>query len=522
MDAIIDEESKLLPDRDRGRNDNDYGYHDDDDDPTDGETDTEETVSTELLLEDAHAKYNPKCIFEKDSYWGSGTASILNEITSLLKNIVGSGGLSLPAGIAAFGNHWTAIFPSIVVIFIMGIVNAYSFSLLGRVCHVTKSKTYGQAWDRTVGRRYGTQYNVYVDATVAIKSVLGAWSFSILMASTCTPLVKLGWKIWTGRHHDDTDGGGGNVTTTMLESESQDDSVDFVLRAQVLLVITIAVILPMCLLERIGSLVVCSAIGQIGTLVTIFTMIVRYFDGTYHEGGKFYNDLPTELRPKFGTDKGALAFFSPQSLLLVSILSTGYVAHYNAPKYFYELKDHTTGRFNVVVNWSFVLAAITYMTVSSLGFLTFGEASQGFILDNYAVSDPLATMARCGVALSIIFAYPLLQHGGRDGILTCLLGRHDHTIWEIHTVTIIFLAVVTTLAIYVSDLTFVLSFSGATMSSLIIYIFPPLMFGCLVKNCTCLGTYKTNFEVKESIAMMVFGGILGILGAIVTVARTFF
>ena len=136
--SMVDEQSTLLPDHDTTVPCGDE----------DGETTEDETVSAEILLEDCHAKYNPKCMFASEN-WGTGRASVGNEITSLLKNIVGSGGLSLPAGIAAFGNRWSAVIPSIVVIFIMGIVNAYSFSLLGRVCSVTKSKTYGQAWHRT-------------------------------------------------------------------------------------------------------------------------------------------------------------------------------------------------------------------------------------------------------------------------------------------------------------------------------------------------------------------------------------
>ena len=42
----------------------------------------------------------------------------------------------------------------------------------------------------------------------------------------------------------------------------------------------------------------------------------------------------------------------------------------SAPKYYYELKDHTTGRFNVVVNISFFCAGLTYMMISSLGFFS--------------------------------------------------------------------------------------------------------------------------------------------------------
>jgi amino acid permease len=261
-------------------------------------------------------------------------------------------------------------------------------------------------------------------------------------------------------------------------------------------------------------------IGQVGTLMTISTMILRYFDGSYRDDGKFYGDLPYDCVPAFG-DKGAEAFFSPQSLVLISILSTGYIAHYNAPKFFFELQDHTTDRFNVVVNHSFLFSALIYVAVSSLGFLTFGGNSKGFILDNYSYLDPFATVARCGVAASVIFAYPLLFHGGRDALLS-LTGQHDPRYWEIRIATVVLLTVVTALSIFVSDLTFVLSFSGATMSALLIYIFPPLMFGTLIKNCICLHTYRTNWDVKESLAMIYFGGIVGVCGAIVTIMRTFF
>jgi amino acid permease len=293
-----------------------------------------------------------------------------------------------------------------------------------------------------------------------------------------------------------------------------------VTKSQVLLGIASFVLFPLCLMERIGSLAFFSMIGSVGTFVTIFTMVRRYFDGSYLVGGKYYGDLPEDCVPSFGND-GAIAFFSRQSLVLISILSQGFIAHYNSPRYYFELKDHTIGRFNVVVNFSFLFAAVTYVVVSSLGFLTFGENSNGFILDNYSYKDPLATIARCGVAFSVIFAYPLLFHGGRDSSLA-ILGWHDASVWQLRFITVIMLSIVTALSIYVNDLTFVLSFSGATMSTLLIYIFPSIMFRALVKNCACLHSDRTNWEVKQSLAMICFGGVVGILGAIVTVARTFY
>lgn len=481
----------------------------------------EETESASLLLESTRSKFNPNCVFESESWGDGGVAEISDEISNLLKNIVGSGGLSIPGGIASFANAPSAMWPSIVVIWIMGIANAYSFSLLGRICAITKSHSYSMAWERTVGRRYGSKYQLFVDSVVFGKAILGTWSFSIIIASTCTPLYRY-----------------------LLERSSAlsaigSNSSGSPSSAPVLVVITLFVLLPMCLSQRLASLSIFSAIGTVGTIVTITTMILRFFDGSYNEGGQFYEDLSLKQRPSFGTDKGATAFFSFKSLTLVSILSTGYIAHYNAPKYYYELKDHTTGRFNVVVTFGFLFAAVTYTVVSATGFLTFGENSMGFVLDNYSYRDPLATVARFGVAVSVIFAYPLLFHGGRDGLISLLQTLSSTTTssaadvdssarirlptqTESNIVTILLLSSVTALAIFVNDLTFVLSFSGATMSSLIIYIFPPFMFSSLVKNCCCYVSEDTDREVKFGYFMMVVGAILGIAGAYVSVERAFF
>ena len=484
----------------------------------------EESETASILLENSNAKFNPKCVFESDSWGKHAVAGMGDEISNLLKNIVGSGGLSIPGGIAAFANAPSAIWPSIAVIWIMGIANAYSFSLLGRICAITKSHSYSMAWERTVGRRYGTKYQLFVDVVVFGKAILGTWSFSIIIASTCTPLYRWLLENWAG----------------MFDLGSDNSEPESVSPASVLIMITTFLLLPMCLSQRLASLSVFSAIGTLGTLVTISTLILRYLDGSYLEGGKFYDDLSIHQRPSFGSDRGASAFLSFKSLTLISILSTGYIAHYNAPKYYYELKDHTTGRFNTVVTFGFLFAAITYTIVSCMGFLTFGENSMGFVLDNYSYRDPLATVARFGVAVSVIFAYPLLFHGGRDGLVSLVntvststtngssfnnsnsTRIRDPTQMESNIVTVLLLSAVTALAIYVNDLTFVLSFSGATMSSLIIYIFPPFMFSSLVKNCCCFVSDETDREVRLGYAMMFIGGILGIAGAYVSVERAFF
>jgi hypothetical protein len=82
---------------------------------------------------------------------GTGTATIPNEVFNLVKSIVGAGVLSLPAGIAAFGNAPSAIFPAVALISIIGGFSAYGFSLIGRVCSYTGGQSYRGAWSKCVG-----------------------------------------------------------------------------------------------------------------------------------------------------------------------------------------------------------------------------------------------------------------------------------------------------------------------------------------------------------------------------------
>jgi amino acid permease len=196
----------------------------------------------------------------------------------------------------------------------------------------------------------------------------------------------------------------------------------------------------------------------------------------------------------------------------------------SAPKYYYELKDRSFERFNIVVNASFFCAGVTYVTISSLGFLTFGEHSAGFILDNYSNHDRWASASRMGVALAVLFSYPLVFLGAREGWVALMVAHAAPTdaVPNRKLITVVLLATITALAILVPNLTFVLSFSGATLSSCIIYIFPSLMFQALVRNCSSLQMCTSNWKIKESVAMMWMGVGLGICGAVVSVVRTYF
>ena len=148
----------------------------------------------------------------------------------------------------------------------------------------------------------------------------------------------------------------------------------------------------------------------------------RKFDASYAVGGKFYELIAESSRPAFAAATAARPLVNPSIFVLISMLATAFLAHYNAPKYYKELATPADGTskqkaFNIVCAGAFGLASLLCAAVMAGGYLTFGGASQGLILNSYATSDPLALLARLGICASIIFSYPLNFVGLREGVL---------------------------------------------------------------------------------------------------------
>jgi amino acid permease len=255
----------------------------------------------------------------------------------LVKSIVGSGVLSLPYGVAAFGNNPGALVPAVALIAIMGGLSAYTFGLIGRVCETTRSDSYSQAWDRSV------------------KS--GSW----LIALSCF-----------------TDCFAGNLSYSMILADTFQRlavtaGIASLTRTQALLGVTGVVLLPLCLLKNLNSLAPFSLVGIAGMLYTTLAMGLRYFGQSYTAGGAFYTPAAA---PVFG-DLGAGAALDPKVLILTCMLSNAYIAHFNAGKFLAELKNPTMKRFNQVIAWSFGTAIALYSTITAFGFLTWGGAADG-------------------------------------------------------------------------------------------------------------------------------------------------
>lgn len=272
---------------------------------------------------------------DEESPSSSSKATISNEVFNLVKGIVGAGVLTLPGGIATFGNAPSAVIPAVLLIAAIGTMSGYGFALIGRVCALTSTTSYRSAWEASV-----SPTTSWIPAvSVTFKTLCAVLAYSMILGDTFHALAL-----------------SAGITAS---------------KTAILCTITGTVLLPLCLLKNLSSLAPFSLLGSLGMVFTAIAMAVRYFGKAYAPGGAFALDLPANLRPAFGTT-GAAGVFSPVTSILLGMLSTAYMAHFNAPKFYTELRSPSVPRYLTVVSTSFGISITIFAVIAALGFLTFG------------------------------------------------------------------------------------------------------------------------------------------------------
>jgi amino acid permease len=380
-------------------------------------------------------------------------ASIPNLTTSLVKSIVGGGVLALPAAVSALGDNPTTVLPvAVALIAAMGVMNAFYFSLIGKVCSWTDAATYTEAWERSVG----AETSPVIAGVITLKTAFACLTYSMILADTFSSLADVS-------------------------------------RTDALLAVTITALAPLCMMKDLRSLAPYSLAGIVGMGCTALTMVLRSQDGSYEVAGRYLEDLPMPMQPCFGETGPCL-----QGVVLACTLATAFVSHYNAPRFHAEL-DNTAGdnsEFDTVTYTSYAVSAAAMAIITVAGFATFGAASQPVILNNYSVSDPLMTVCRSLTAASMVATFPLPFVGLRDGVMDVMqVPATDRTGIQSTFLSIGLLAAITATAASVQDLSLVLSVGGGTISTAVASVFPTIMFQAAVAKYDVDNQYQLDAKL---------------------------
>lgn len=285
-------------------------------------------------------------------------------------------------------HHVRSIVPASAILFTLGSISAYTFHLLGRLTAVASSESkddvkvtsLGQLWDHEVG----TSTSWLISLAVMLTCYGTCLCYSIILGDTFKSLAE-------------TVGLSGVLASRRFNVAA----------------IALLGVYPMSCLKSLAALAPVSISGVIGILVTCIVMAIRALPGGAYSmnsaatATNYLRSLPLDLRPSFGVT----GLRSPRSLFVVSSMAaTAYLVHMSSPEFYQTLKEPTLDRFGRLSVVGFGVTVLISAFMMSLGFLTFGGASQGMILNNYSTLDAGATLCRLLMGVSLLGSYGFLAN----------------------------------------------------------------------------------------------------------------
>jgi sodium-coupled neutral amino acid transporter 11 len=343
----------------------------------------------------------------------------------------------------------------------------------GKACNLSRSATYRECWERTVGSRGG----IFVAIATTADPLMGIFANSAILSQSLRFVLE-----------------GCGIHLTIPEC---------------LLIIGSVALLPLCLMKNLKALAPFSAFGMGAVFLALGCMVVRYLDGSYMPGGMFHDIIPEEDQPSFGTHNNPWSF---NVMPFVCMAFTSFDMHYNCPRYFAELKNATVPRFAVVCFGSFGIVSFLYLSIGVVGYLTFGGSSNSYILDNYSSNDSLATIARLSMGFSAMLTYPLNFMGLRDNLLD-LLGLTDqfNTDSKMKVFIVLLLSICILMACFITDLGLISAVGGGTNVTLVAFVIPAIMFHEAVRRYG-KGHIGEKIEVWMVLLSMVAMALIGVTG----------
>lgn len=414
----------------------------------------------------------------------------------LTKGIVGTGWLSLPAGVSSLASAMhgignplavtagdgdaAALSLALLLLLTVGTITGLTYRGVARCAAETRSASFSETFQRTVAGD-----SRLVAGVIAANCLAGCVGLAMILGDMTVDLV---------------DAGG---FAAQLGPELP-------IRAMAIFAISGGALWPMCRKLELGAMEWTSVVGVLSTVLTAGVMVTRLIDGSYADGGAFHTTkaepaaalvdaagLPadtasalvdaanvgasaagTELVSGAGDGGAAVAL-----LTFVSMLVNSYLCHQSAPKLGRTVDESLTGSrasreqaFDVVVAGGFGLSSALYAIVAACGFLTFGRACGGNVLDGYAADDPLAACARVAVAVCSLTSFPQMLLGLQDGLRDLLeLGAKPSDKARFVLEPALLIALVAVLASACTDLASFIAFNGAVFGLLITLGLPAMM-----------------------------------------------
>ncbi|KAL7866923.1 hypothetical protein AOLI_G00147370 [Acnodon oligacanthus] len=236
-------------------------------------------------------------------------------------------------------------------------------------------------------------------------------------------------------------------------------------------IMCLIIILPLSIPKEISIQKYTSVLGTLAATYLSVAVIVKYYLKEKHTAN---------LTPEHS--EGVESWASMFSV--VPTICFGFQCHEACIAIYSSMENKKITHWVFIAMVSMIFCLLIYTLTGVFGFLTFGKEVASDILMSYPGNDVVMIIARLLFGISIITIYPIILLLGRSVILTLVLRYREHeamvtTVFESRCrvgLTILWICVTLFIAIYVPDMSDVISVIGG-ISAFFIFIFPGL---CLI------------------------------------------
>ncbi|KAK4655961.1 hypothetical protein QC762_307080 [Podospora pseudocomata] len=239
-------------------------------------------------------------------------------------------------------------------------------------------------------------------------------------------------------------------------------------RRVVIVVFTLGVSWPLALYRDIAKLAKASTFALVSMGVIVLTVVVQVGFVEVEERG--------EVKGWEGWVLGDGIWSA------IGVISFAFVCHHNSLLIYGSLEKPTIDRFSKVTHYSTAISMFACLLMALAGFLTFGDKTQGNVLNNFPADNTMVNIARLCFGLNMLTTLPLEAFVCREVMLNYYFpgDPFNLALHLIFTSSLVFSAM--TLSLLTCDLGTVFDLVGGTSAAAMAYILPPLCYIKLTKK----------------------------------------
>lgn len=149
-------------------------------------------------------------------------------------------------------------------------------------------------------------------------------------------------------------------------------------RRAIIIMFVLGISFPLSMYRDIAKLAKASTLALISMLIIVVTVVTQAFF------------VPSELK---GQLKGSL-IINRGITEAIGVISFAFVCHHNSLLIYGSLRKPTLDRFATVTHYSTGISCVACLILAMTGYLTFGDKTDGNVLNNFPDGNIMVNIAR--------------------------------------------------------------------------------------------------------------------------------